>query len=122
MQEARRCSVRPWGSTLPVRRIPSPSGCSRPRLAEFEDELIGVAADGRIEHLRGVRIVLVAQDVAPGFEPEACGHDFLLHRLRIDAMQRRGVAEARAGLRDRKSTRLNSSHSQISYAVFCLKQ
>src|SRR2546430_12496927 len=23
--------------------------------------------------------------------------------------------------RDRKSTRLNSSHSQISYAVFCLK-
>src|SRR2546430_9554314 len=28
----------------------------------------------------------------------------------------RGVAE------DRKSTRLNSSHSQISYAVFCLKK
>src|SRR2546427_6555286 len=32
----------------------------------------------------------------------------LLHRVRI--------------LRDRKSTRLNSSHSQISYAVFCLKK
>src|SRR2546430_8810591 len=28
---------------------------------------------------------------------------------------------SRAGL-DRKSTRLNSSHSQISYAVFCLKK
>src|SRR5688572_32564974 len=26
------------------------------------------------------------------------------------------------GLLDRKSTRLNSSHSQISYAVFCLKK
>src|SRR5688572_32179569 len=26
------------------------------------------------------------------------------------------------GNRDRKSTRLNSSHSQISYAVFCLKK
>src|SRR5689334_23782822 len=25
-------------------------------------------------------------------------------------------------LRDRKSTRLNSSHSSISYAVFCLKK
>src|SRR5438270_13240564 len=25
-------------------------------------------------------------------------------------------------LRDRESTRLNSSHSQISYAVFCLKK
>src|SRR5688572_31496488 len=27
-----------------------------------------------------------------------------------------------AGNKDRKSTRLNSSHSQISYAVFCLKK
>src|SRR2546427_896444 len=27
-----------------------------------------------------------------------------------------------AYFRDRKSTRLNSSHSQISYAVFCLKK
>src|SRR5256886_3168284 len=27
-----------------------------------------------------------------------------------------------AGVQDRKSTRLNSSHSQISYAVFCLKK
>src|SRR5688572_32754955 len=30
--------------------------------------------------------------------------------------------EAEEMLRDRKSTRLNSSHSQISYAVFCLKK
>src|SRR2546430_5812585 len=29
---------------------------------------------------------------------------------------------ARGLRRDRKSTRLNSSHSQISYAVFCLKK
>src|SRR2546427_2288673 len=27
-----------------------------------------------------------------------------------------------SAVRDRKSTRLNSSHSQISYAVFCLKK
>src|SRR3712207_8870796 len=27
-----------------------------------------------------------------------------------------------AGYRDRKSTRLNSSHANISYAVFCLKK
>src|SRR2546430_13421348 len=32
----------------------------------------------------------------------------------------RGVQRILA--RDRKSTRLNSSHSQISYAVFCLKK
>src|SRR2546427_6573843 len=35
-----------------------------------------------------------------------------------------GVAAGRveAAEQDRKSTRLNSSHSQISYAVFCLKK
>src|SRR5256886_10365688 len=31
-------------------------------------------------------------------------------------------ASRNARERDRKSTRLNSSHSQISYAVFCLKK
>src|SRR5690554_7693185 len=30
--------------------------------------------------------------------------------------------EVGAGLQDRKSTRLNSSHVRISYAVFCLKK
>src|SRR3989442_6089816 len=30
--------------------------------------------------------------------------------------------EARSGDEDRKSTRLNSSHVRISYAVFCLKK
>src|SRR5690606_40665531 len=36
-----------------------------------------------------------------------------------------GILEDDAGfiwLRDRKSTRLNSSHVKISYAVFCLKK
>src|SRR5688572_31968474 len=33
-----------------------------------------------------------------------------------------GLAVAAALQGDRKSTRLNSSHSQISYAVFCLKK
>src|SRR5438309_5081273 len=33
-----------------------------------------------------------------------------------------GRAGARAEELDRKSTRLNSSHSSISYAVFCLKK
>src|SRR2546429_4819808 len=34
---------------------------------------------------------------------------------------RRRASETRGG-RDRKSTRLNSSHGYISYAVFCLKK
>src|SRR3712207_8847428 len=33
-----------------------------------------------------------------------------------------GHVHEREALRDRKSTRLNSSHANISYAVFCLKK
>src|SRR5689334_24164831 len=40
-------------------------------------------------------------------------------RVRLDPQQGRQV---RQGQPDRKSTRLNSSHSSISYAVFCLKK
>src|SRR5258708_14905289 len=36
--------------------------------------------------------------------------------------QRRSHLNEDAGERDRKSTRLNSSHQIISYAVFCLKK
>src|SRR2546430_9533136 len=45
--------------------------------------------------------------------------DLLEHRR---ARIRRQDLELRERRSDRKSTRLNSSHSQISYAVFCLKQ
>src|SRR2546427_6719370 len=38
-------------------------------------------------------------------------------KQKVLAILRQHLAEA-----DRKSTRLNSSHSQISYAVFCLKK
>src|SRR2546427_9622630 len=41
--------------------------------------------------------------------------------LACAATPERGRAAA-TGCADRKSTRLNSSHSQISYAVFCLKK
>src|SRR5688572_20885160 len=40
----------------------------------------------------------------------------------LAAMQGRLTADDAARRSDRKSTRLNSSHSQISYAVFCLKK
>src|SRR2546430_4992049 len=42
-------------------------------------------------------------------------------RRRKPSPDREGGGEAGAE-GDRKSTRLNSSHSQISYAVFCLKK
>src|SRR2546430_5827063 len=43
------------------------------------------------------------------------------HRLRRPQAGARGPPRP-GPARDRKSTRLNSSHSQISYAVFCLKK
>src|SRR3712207_8361271 len=41
-----------------------------------------------------------------------------------DYLDAEAIAEAvqRPTMRDRKSTRLNSSHANISYAVFCLKK
>src|SRR5688572_32324969 len=48
-------------------------------------------------------------DVVPGFEHAAAE---LLNPHGADLPENQ----------DRKSTRLNSSHSQISYAVFCLKK
>src|SRR3712207_8609295 len=56
-------------------------------------------------------------------------HRLLPHRLagrpaRLDRRELQGVdrSDGRAPRRDRKSTRLNSSHANISYAVFCLKK
>src|SRR5256885_15890112 len=42
-------------------------------------------------------------------------------RVRRDG-RRRGRLDVREAQRDRKSTRLNSSHLVISYAVFCSKK
>src|SRR2546430_4862541 len=48
-----------------------------------------------------------------------------IERAKEECREARGVNFIESliqDLRDRKSTRLNSSHSQISYAVFCLKK
>src|SRR5438034_3628642 len=47
----------------------------------------------------------------------ACALDH--HGARVAGLD---VVDAVADRRDRKSTRLNSSHTVISYAVFCLKK
>src|SRR2546427_8049130 len=40
----------------------------------------------------------------------------------VVAVGQRAAGQPVGTIQDRKSTRLNSSHSQISYAVFCLKK
>src|SRR2546427_1504734 len=51
---------------------------------------------------------------APTLSPSGCHNN-------VETPARRTIVFPLA-LGDRKSTRLNSSHSQISYAVFCLKK
>src|SRR5688572_32576667 len=65
--------------------------------------------------------------------PERDGYDFIQSVRSLPLARGRDVPaialtayargeDRRKLLKDRKSTRLNSSHSQISYAVFCLKK
>src|SRR3989442_10862881 len=75
-----------------------------------------------------------AQRVGPAAQGGPAGHDPRERRAggaRLVAAQAGRVEVARRadhdppageGVRDRKSTRLNSSHVRISYAVFCLKK
>src|SRR3712207_7272628 len=64
--------------------------------------------------------VVGSSSMARAYRSEACGN-----RLRQRGDQRVGREPgdgAVDGPQDRKSTRLNSSHANISYAVFCLKK
>src|SRR2546430_3954635 len=56
----------------------------------------------------------------PVLAPQGSVLQEIRHALQSRARQPDRIRPATAG--DRKSTRLNSSHSQISYAVFCLKK
>src|SRR3712207_7242756 len=62
-------------------------------------------------------------EAALGFRRGRPGSDLAGDRHLIDRIDHEGVEGRAADLAtDRKSTRLNSSHANISYAVFCLKK
>src|SRR5687768_18278431 len=68
-----------------------------------------------------------SERVAQGDEPVHAsqgdpGEDQILPGCRADSSLGEGEERAPQGEQDRKSTRLNSSHGYISYAVFCLKK
>ena len=67
----------------------------------------------------------VAQNVAYGL-PRGNGREKrvgdVLRLVGLDGLGDRMPHELSGGQQDRKSTRLNSSHALISYAVFCLKK
>src|SRR5205807_8225244 len=64
---------------------------------------------------------LSLHDALPIFNSHRSRHsDFILNGLSFDFSELH--ADRLQPFRDRKSTRLNSSHLVISYAVFCLKK
>src|SRR3712207_8842042 len=70
-------------------------------------------AFGPVAALEDVSLRASARETVAIVGPSGCGKSTLLELVC-------GLAEPDRG--DRKSTRLNSSHANISYAVFCLKK
>src|SRR5690606_40890835 len=82
------------------------------------------------EELRGIKTIALVDNADYIRISQNIGVDTLLNTRLIAANNifrfiRKGEIEAITslhGVEDRKSTRLNSSHVKISYAVFCLKK
>src|SRR5256885_14823051 len=66
---------------------------------------------------------LSLHDALPISPPDARVHPRIAPGNRFESATKPGkIADRSRAPRDRKSTRLNSSHLVISYAVFCLKK
>src|SRR2546430_1821566 len=104
-----------WSAYLPYRRL------DRTQIAPFVGQGGGkgtrtVASfdeDSTTMAVEAARLALRDRDLTPS--P-------LLFATSFPAYADKTNASAIHAALDRKSTRLNSSHSQISYAVFCLKK
>src|SRR5690625_6073960 len=86
----------------------------------FKIKLQGGAGQHQLEHLAAARIGRAGCDynLPAAFVPAAAGRG----NAATAALKRWRLGFAKANCLDRKSTRLNSSHVAISYAVFCLKK
>src|SRR5256884_3925534 len=107
--------------------------CGDVRVGSVSDLVLTKQLDQVLEQLRPDRVFLVSD----GAEDEAFS-PIIGSRIRVDHVRRVYVRQTPTAeslyytigrqlknprvRRDRKSTRLNSSHGYISYAVFCLKK
>src|SRR2546430_2534491 len=97
-----------------------------PRAERLESGLLGREARGEVRHRiapgAAVRDLRLGEDTLQEPVPPAVDH--VAHARDVDEVDADAVDPHAGSLTDldRKSTRLNSSHSQISYAVFCLKK
>src|SRR5207253_281140 len=89
-------------------RIP-PSTLQSRHILMITHEIIG-------DDMQAVVITMAAGDEV---RAEAGAMTYMTDGITMDARMEGGLL---GGLKDRKSTRLNSSHVAISYAVFCLKK
>src|SRR5205085_3908689 len=96
-----------WSRSFPTRR-----SSDLPPAGQQADQPVGTAACGCARGARGSRSGHLASKV-PVPASMCTENVFYLTYYTTIIWRERGL--------DRKSTRLNSSHSQISYAVFCLK-
>src|SRR5690554_6994677 len=94
---------------------PSVNGSVQPETGPTSKKVMGISREisYKLEHL------ILEGGLAPG--QKIPSERQLVARLGVSrSVVREALHELQA--RDRKSTRLNSSHVRISYAVFCLKK
>src|SRR3712207_8392523 len=100
----------------------------RPCCARIGLEIPGQSAGGGMETTSARALAVLVGDLATDRPPRYAALAMRIRRLVADGRVPLGTrlpAErelATALAVDRKSTRLNSSHANISYAVFCLKK
>src|SRR3712207_7973296 len=86
-----------------------------PRSTLFPYTTLFRSLGGHPDHVeaQGAGAARAGDDVGPAVPEVQSGEDLVRYGYLFDGV---------LGERDRKSTRLNSSHANISYAVFCLKK
>src|SRR5690606_39619081 len=76
-----------------------------------------------IAAVKDLPVVIVVNDNGRSYSPTIGGLASHLSSLRVDRRYEDMLEFVKEKIgKDRKSTRLNSSHVKISYAVFCLKK
>src|SRR3712207_7955635 len=93
----------------PAPHTPAPPPSAAPPTPTRLNRAVVVDGDGRVQGVVSDADVLGRLD--PGSRSGVLG-----------TLMRQGQIVPEEAARDRKSTRLNSSHANISYAVFCLKK
>src|SRR5690606_40914785 len=88
-----------------------------PRRSSDPPADLKAAAEAWVQRAAGVSVDFDVEDAMETIDRLALWHD----RDRLQLLPPGAAAEALLN-QDRKSTRLNSSHVKISYAVFCLKK